>query len=154
GGGFLALFAAIELCVAAFVLAAGAAGGWHALAVATAAAIVTGLAARLWRARRAWTDARHGLTNDLVEQMIGPRTRPAQQDPALWHAGEDEAVEASTQRSRRMDRAAALLLALPRAWLLIGLAALGPAFVAGAPPQALAVSIGGVLLAWQGLSKL
>jgi ATP-binding cassette subfamily B protein len=55
-----------------------------------------------------------------------------------------------------MDRTAALLRAVvPRGWLVVGLLGLAPGFVAGrASPVALAVGIGGILLAYRALRRL
>jgi ATP-binding cassette subfamily B protein len=55
-----------------------------------------------------------------------------------------------------MDRTAAYLLALvPRGWLLVGLLGLAPAFVTGRSLEpALAVSLGGLLLAFTAFRKL
>jgi ATP-binding cassette subfamily B protein len=108
------------------------------------------------RQRRHWTAARLDLTHDLVERMIGHRTRLAQEAPAHWHDGEDQTLARYLELSRQMDRTATWLLALvPRGWLLLGLLGLAPAFLAGrGTPAGLAVSLGGVLLAYEGCKKL
>jgi ATP-binding cassette subfamily B protein len=51
-------------------------------------------------------------------------------------------------------RALALLVLVPRGWLLAGLAALAPAFIAGADLVSLGTGIGGVVLAWLSLARL
>jgi ATP-binding cassette subfamily B protein len=55
-----------------------------------------------------------------------------------------------------MDRTAAWLMAVvPRGWLVLGLLGLAPAFVPGhGSPAVLAVSLGGMLLAYRALHKL
>src|SRR6185437_6948613 len=107
------------------------------------------------RRRRAWTEARLGMTHDLVERMVGHRTRMAQQPRERWHDGEDEAAERYVHLSRAMDHAAAALAALPRGFLVAGVAALAPAFVDGAPGAgSLAVGLGATLLAYRALGKL
>ena len=40
-----------------------------------------------------WTDARLHMTQDLVERMVGHRTRLAQEPASRWHEGEDELLE-------------------------------------------------------------
>src|SRR6202021_1171909 len=40
----------------------------------------------------AWSRARIQMTNDLVERMVGHRTRLAQEPPALWHSDEDRSL--------------------------------------------------------------
>jgi ATP-binding cassette subfamily B protein len=154
-GGFLALVAVIELVLAAIVL--GASGVWtepSMLAVWTAAMI--------WMTRRyftetgRWTAARLDMTHDLVERMVGHRTRLAQERPENWHAGEDEALERYLQSSRSVDRAAARLQAAgPRVWLILAVAAIGPVFVSGGRSAAeLGACIGGILLAFRAFKRM
>jgi len=155
-GGFLALVALIELAMASAVLGAGAGGGLHValLGAWVALAFVGGW--RYFRDDRRWTVARLAMTHDLVERMVGHRTRLAQQAREHWHDGEDQALEGYYGLSARMDRSAAWLIALlPRGWLLVGLAALTPAFVTGrGTPASLAVALGGIMLAFRALKGL
>jgi ATP-binding cassette subfamily B protein len=96
------------------------------------------------------------MTDDLVERMVGHRTRLAQEAPERWHHGEDERLERYLESSRRLDRhAIALHGAVPAAWLGLGVAGLVPAFVsAGASPAGLAIGVGGVLLVQGAFAKL
>jgi ATP-binding cassette subfamily B protein len=96
------------------------------------------------------------LTHDLVERMVGHRTRLAQEPRDHWHDGEDQALDHYHEVSASMDRRAALLTALaPRGWLIVGILALTPAFVSGSgSTAALAVGIGGTLLAFRALQRL
>jgi ATP-binding cassette subfamily B protein len=96
------------------------------------------------------------MTHDLVERMVGHRTRLAQERPELWHSGEDQMLEHYLEVSRGLDRSGALLMALvPRGWLLLGFLGLAPAFVSGAgSPAALAVGIGGLLVSYRALKRL
>jgi ATP-binding cassette subfamily B protein len=155
-GGFLGLTALIELLLAGLVLGAGARSGIHvALLLGTAAA--TGwLALRYYGRRRTWTEGRLGMTNDLVERMIGHRTRLAQEARAHWNEGEDQTLEHYLGVSRGLDRRAVLLQALiPRGWLVAGLGGLVPAFVSGDRSSVtLAVGIGGIILAYRAFKNL
>jgi ATP-binding cassette subfamily B protein len=155
-GGFLGLTAALELVVAGAVLASGAGGPTHALLLLGTAAAALLLGARYYRRRRRWTDERLDLTNGLVERMIGHRTRLAQEPGARRHDGDDHALARYLDGSRDLDRSAALLQAVvPRGWLIVGLLGLAPAFVTGSgSPAALAVGLGGVLLAQRALRNL
>ncbi len=96
------------------------------------------------------------MTHDLVEGMVGHRTRLAQEERAGWHVEEDAALARYLDVASPMDRTATLLFALvPRGWLLLALLALLPSFVAGASsPAALAIAIGGMLLAFRALRRL
>jgi ATP-binding cassette subfamily B protein len=156
GGGFLALVSIIELAAAATILIWGAGGGIHAAALVAWTALAFGLAGLYARRRRLWTASRLTMTHDLVERMTGHRTRLAQEPRSAWHDGEDEALETYLGLSRAADRAAAGLLAvIPRGWLIVGVVGIIPGFVSGsAAPPALAVALGGVLLAHRALEKL
>jgi len=87
--------------------------------------------------------------------MVGHRTRLAQEAPERRHDGEDQAVEGYLSQSATMDRAAMMQSVVARGWLFAALLGLSPAFVAAtATPPALAVSLGGMLLAYRALAKL
>jgi ATP-binding cassette subfamily B protein len=153
GGGFMALLATLELVLAAVVLAA--ATPLLALVLTLWVALTGALAAVYLRRRTAWVDRRVGLTHDLIERMVGHRTRIAQQPREHWHEGEDETLERYVHASARMDDAAVALLAIvPRGWMVAALAGLTPAFVQGGSPASLAVSIGGILLALRAFERL
>ena len=155
-GGFLGLVAVIELALAAAIAGAGAGGGLHALLLVLWAGFTLLLGWRYFRSYRRWCDARLWLTHDLVERMVGHRTRLAQEPREHWHDGEDQALDRYHEVSASMDRRAALLTALaPRGWLIVGILALAPAFVSGSgSTAALAVGIGGTLLAFRALQRL
>ena len=153
--GLLAIGAAIELASALWVLTRGAGGALAAgLLLAWIGATLV-LAWVYWRRNRAWTRARLDATHDLVERMVGHRTRVAQVAPERWHEGEDERLEHYLERSLALDRTGILLQGvLPSAWLIAGLACTAPALVAGGPrAAAVAVALGGVLLGQQALAK-
>ena len=155
-GGLLGLVAGIELVLAPVILSVGAGGWCHALLLLGWVG-GTGLIGRWYfRSRQRWTAARLEMTHDLVERMVGHRTRLAQEAPEHWHDGEEQAVERYLALARAMDRRVALLLALvPRGWCVLGLLGLAPAFVSGqSAPVALAVGLGGTLLAYRALHKL
>jgi ATP-binding cassette subfamily B protein len=152
GGGLNALVATLELIVAIGVIASGAAGWLGAVAIAAWLGMLAVLARAYSRARAAWTDERLALTHDLVERMVGHRTRLVQERAGGWNDGEDHALSRYLEVSCEVDRAAKWLGAwVPRGVLLVGVAALAPAFVAGRAATALALSLGGVLLAYRAL---
>jgi ATP-binding cassette subfamily B protein len=92
--------------------------------------------------------------------MVGHRTRLAQENPAHWHDDEDQELDRYLKLSESLDRAGVQLNAVvSRGWTLVGLGGIALAFVGGtataAPTSAsLAIALGGVLLAAQGLGKL
>jgi ATP-binding cassette subfamily B protein len=154
-GGLMSAVSLVETAMAAAVLSLGA-SGWLLLVLFAiwfgAAAVV------VWRyaaERSRWTDARLELTHDAVEQMTGHRTRLAQELAAKRHAGEDDRLERYHAISARLDRWGIRVATLiPYGWLLIGIAALMPAFVSGAPAAGLAVGLGGILLGQEALKRL
>ncbi|WP_438005487.1 ATP-binding cassette domain-containing protein [Sorangium sp. So ce321] len=156
GGGIASVASAFELVAAAVVLAQGAAGALHALLLVAWAALVVALCARFYRRRARWTAARLAMTHDLIERMVGHRTRLAQERHGRWHHGEDEALSQYALGSRELDRSQIEIGALmPRGWLIAGIAGLLPPFLAGSGSAATyAVALGGVLLASRALQGL
>lgn len=154
-GGFMALVSIIELALAAVVLGAGAGGVGHALLLVLWVGMTAGLGWRYFQEERRWTDVRVSMTHDLVERMVGHRTRLAQEPREHWHDSEDQALERYQAVSQAVDRCGALLMAVvPRGWLVVGVVALAPAFVSGRSAAALAVSVGGLLLAYRAFRRL
>jgi len=154
-GGIMALLAFIELLFALFVLGYGAGGALHSVLLLASLGAAVAIAWRYFQRNRTWTDTRLAMTHDLIESMVGHRTRLAQLPPDRWHDGEDEALEQYLKTSKRMDDSAVALQALiPRGWLVLGLIGLTPAFVRGASPASIAVAVGGMLLAYRALRRL
>ena len=154
-GGFLGLVTVLELVLVLFIFLA-AAGAWlHGVLLLGWTALTAALGWRYFVARRAWTVTRLSMSHELVEHMVGHRTRIAQERPEQWHESEDRSLAQYAERSRAMDRGVALLVGLPRGWLAIGLLGFAPAFAAGdARVGRLAVILGGVLLAMRAFSRL
>ncbi len=155
-GGHVGLIAAVEILLALPILWLGAGGLWQTLLLPVWVALALWLWWGYLASRRRWTAERLGMTHELVEKMVGHRTRLAQEPVANRHTGEDEALGRYLELSRAMDHRATLLrILVPRGWLVVAFAALGPAFVSGRATLAeLAVAIGGVLFAYRALWKL
>jgi ATP-binding cassette subfamily B protein len=154
-GGFLAVLALVELIMAAAVLGMGAGGKLHTFLLLAWVAFALLVGWRYFKNRQRWTEARLRMTHDLVERMVGHRTRLAQELRECWHDGEDQSLEQYATLSREMDYAAVAQALVPRGWLVLGLLGLAPAFVdAASSPAALAVSLGGILLASRALARL
>ena len=155
-GGMMSGLALFEIVLAGAVIATGAGALLHVAALSVCLIAAIFLAWRYHGLRTAWTTTRLTMTHDLVERMTGHRTRLAQENPAAWHLSEDQSARDYVLRSAAMDRGICLLTGvLPRSWLLLGIAALAPAFLDERPSQAaLAISLGSILLAWQALRRL
>ncbi len=149
GGALRVVLAMVQLVTAAFVLGAGAGGGLAVSLLVAWATVVTLLIVVATRRRAAWTAARFGLTNTFVENVVGNRTRLAQQPPHLHHVDEDAQLARYQGLGRAMDRVNDPMAALPaRGWLLVGLLGLLPSLLTGdAQPAGLLVGIGGILQA-------
>ncbi|MEM9555815.1 MAG: ABC transporter ATP-binding protein [Acidobacteriota bacterium] len=154
-GGFAALRGLLELCLAAFVLAAGAAAGSHLLLLGTWSVVLALIAGIEIDRRRTWTLRRIELTHRLVERLLGHRTRLAQEARESWHGAEDRELEAYADDSIVLDRwTPRLTVLVGRGWLLSALGALLPAALSGTlDPTPLAISLGGVLLAFGALRR-
>ena len=156
GGGFIALLALLQVGIAGVVLALGAGGGWHAALLGGWLVFTLGLGYRYFVDRRAWNHAHRALTNDLVERMVGHRTRLAQEDRAHWHDTEDAALQIYLDQLHQADRTGGWFTALVvRGWMGLGLGWLFLVLGQGQPDATtVAVSLGGVLLAQQALSSI
>lgn len=155
-GGFLAVISAVELGAALFVLRWGTGGTVLRLALLAWMLLVTFVAHRYYLNRQIWTAERLKMTHDLIERLVGHRTRLAQESQEQWHDGEDEALARYLEVSRDLDRSALRLMALiPRGWLIVGLLGLTPAFVASrSSPVNLAIALGGILLGYRAFTRL
>ena len=153
GGGMTAALAAVEILLAMVVLAA--AVPWIAGLLVLWIAASGAIGWIYFGLRRNWAGHRVALTHDLIERMLGHRTRLAQQPRERWHDGEDEGLERYVHASRAMDRAAVWMMALvPRGWMLVALCGLVPTFVAGGRGTTLAIGLGGILLGFRALDRL
>jgi ATP-binding cassette subfamily B protein len=153
-GGFGVLVALLELLFAATILAAGAGGWLHVVLLLGWAALTLALGWRYLARLRDWTLERLRMTQALVERMVGHRTRLAQEQRARRDHEEDQELGNYLRSSQVMDRAVLPVLgAMPRGWMLVALAGIAPAFVAGtASPVDIAVALGGMLLAGRALT--
>jgi ATP-binding cassette, subfamily B, bacterial len=88
--------------------------------------------------------------------MAGHRTRLAQESPASRHDGETAALSQYLLDSQAIDSTGKWLVAfLPRGWLIAGLLWLIPSAISGASAgPALAIQLGGVMLAFTAMRKL
>jgi ATP-binding cassette, subfamily B, bacterial len=153
-GGFYAIAAVMDLILATAGLIATGRGLQVGLLVAFIVVLVVS-AMYYFRVKGWWTKGRLQLTHDLVEKMVGHRTRLVQEVATTRQAEEDEALERYVDASKRMDRRAMWVAAIPRVWLFVGIAGLAPQFVSGgASATTLAVGVGATMLAFTALGKL
>ncbi len=156
GGGFGSVLAVVELALAAPVLALSAGGLTASLALLVWTLFALALVVRYGRRSHRWATSRVKMTNDLVERMVGHRTRIAQESPEAWHDDEDRALADYLEKSSRLDATSTLLSGfLGRGWTIVGLLSLVPGFVVhSASAGAIAAGVGGVLLARGAFQRL
>jgi len=153
-GGISASAAGLDLLGALPVLAV--ASGTAAVVLMGWVVLLVGLSYGYYRSRLTWTDARFRLIGDLLEKMLGHRTRLVQEPKALRHRGEDEALVEYHQQGRGLDGWSAVLFGfLPSGWLVAGATALVPLWLdSQASAGRLAIGLGGVMLGMRALGKL
>jgi ATP-binding cassette subfamily B protein len=155
-GGLVSVAAVLEVAVAAVVMWVS--PGGVPLAVAFGACVVATLALAVLVKRRTvtWTRSRLAMTQDLVERMVGHRTRLAQEPRARWHELEDAQLSTYAEHSASLDRAVTWMQGVTgRAWLFLGVLVISPGFARGTMSAgALAVGIGGLMLGYRAITRL
>jgi ATP-binding cassette subfamily B protein len=148
--------ALVELASAVVVLSLGAGASLEPWLLLSWCGLSALLARRYLARRRSWTEERCALAHGFVENVLGYRTRVAQQRPARWHDLEDPMLDHYSLTSARMDAAQHRLAVIPpRGWLLVGILGLVPALLSGVHTQAeVTVALGGILQAYGALGKL
>ncbi len=155
-GGFISLLGIIELILAAVVLTQGPASVIHLLLIAAWLALTVVLGWRFLHVRVGWTNSCLHLTNNLVERMVGHRTRIVQEGRGRWHDADDQELESYFEHTKTMDQTGVIPIGFAsRGWFIVGLAGLAPSFIAGqTSPALLAVGLGGILLAYRAFHKI
>lgn len=155
-GGLIALLSLLQVAIAAIVLGLGA-GGWLQVLLLLCWLVCTVALGGWYLYRsRVWDRVHRSMTNDLVERMVGQRTRLAQEKRAHWHDEEDRGLREYLNELQRVDNAGNRLQALvPRGWMVLGLGAfVFTLLTTQSSTGLLAVTLGGVLLARQALSTI
>jgi ATP-binding cassette subfamily B protein len=106
------------------------------------------------RRYRACYRERLALTEDLVEKIVGHRTRAVQANQAELHEAEDAALHDYARASARLDHVATLMDVFGRIWLLAAGGTLLCAFALGATGAELLPSAVGVFLVYTSLPTL
>jgi len=151
--GFWALLAVLQLGSAAVILGLGAAGWMHTVLLLFWFVALLALGWFYLRHQQLWSTTYRSMTNDLVERMLGHRTRLAQEAPPHWHSGEDAALAGYLRRSTVLDSMRTIATLLPRSWMVTALVVLFVTLSTPTTPAAVAISLGGMLLALQAFSS-
>ncbi len=156
GGGLQSVLSAVEIA-SAFVVLGPIAGQWPlALLLLAVIAVALAQATGYYRGCSRWTTERISLTGQLVERLVGHRTTLAQEPAEHGHQADDTAIDRYVHQSRSVDTSIRILQVMPgRIFLILALLILAPGFVTGhTSTTSLAVALGGILFARQGLQRL
>jgi ATP-binding cassette subfamily B protein len=149
-GGMSLLRSLIQLGFAAWILGQGVAPATHLSLLTGWTLLAVALSWKFFRRLRAWTITRLDMTHELIEVMVGHRTRLAQEPPDRSNGAEDSALQNYLQISGAMDwTAVTTTLGVSSGWVIVGLIGLVPAFVGNleVSSTAIAISLGGILFA-------
>jgi ATP-binding cassette, subfamily B, bacterial len=149
-GGVAVLVAIMELAFAGWILMQGAGGGTHLVLLLGWSLFSFWLCWRYYVRLRTWSFERLDMTHDLIEAMVGHRTRLAQENATQRESVEDIGLQNYLAASKALDTSGVFVISgASSGWILVGLAGLLPVFVSDAAisPTAIAISLGGMLLA-------
>jgi ABC-type bacteriocin/lantibiotic exporter with double-glycine peptidase domain len=155
-GGMISVLSIIDLGLAVIILSRAAGYQIIAWSLVGWIGLTLWLLWRYYRNSLEWANTYRSMTNDLVESMVGHRTRLIQEDPSHWHDEEDQTLERYLGLSEGLDVIGMQINAVvSRGWIIVGLTGLAIGFVTqSSPPNEMAIGLGGILLAAQGLGKL
>jgi ATP-binding cassette subfamily B protein len=119
-----------------------------------AVVLLAALGHRLFRSHALAYAMRLDQTSDLVDKILGHRTRAVQQPAARYHLDEDRALSAYTEAGRRNDALRDLATTFSRLWLSMAALVLLGAFVAREPVTSLGWAALGIVVAQGALATL
>ena len=123
-GGFTTFTTLAQIGTALFVLGYGVGGSLHVILLILWLILIGGLFLIIIAVNRRWFAAHRDMTNELVEAMVGHRTRLAQEDRKRWHEGEDRGIANYMHLTAAIDWSSTILTVIPRIWTIVALAAL------------------------------
>ncbi len=154
---FMALIAILETLIAAIILSLGAGGLLHSFLLLLWLGFIGFLSWIYYQRLHDWLAHYSLMTRDLVERMVGHRSRIIQEKPENRHDEEDLLLSRYAHLSIKLDNIEALMqgVAGRRGWLPISLLWLLTVFLSTTTDMSLLiVSIGGILLAAVALDHL
>jgi ATP-binding cassette subfamily B protein len=154
---FMACTSFFEVLIAAVVLMLGAGGLLHGMLLLGWTGVILLLGRIYYMRMRDWLIHSRVMTCDLVERMVGHRTRLAQEKPDQLHGIEDQLLSRYAMLSERLDSMEVIMKSAAgrRGWLPVGLlGTLTMFFSTGVGVSMFAVSLGGTLLAALALDQL
>ena len=154
--GFSSIMAAIQLGGALFILFSQAEGSSQGILLLLWMAFILLLIRIDYQRMSDWMTHQQLMTADLVERMIGHRTRLIQEDPKYRHHTEDEILSSYSALSQKMDSINTVLdvVASRRGWLALSLVGLVQIYFTNQDIGLLLLSLGGILFAADALDQL
>ncbi|MCB0166263.1 MAG: ABC transporter ATP-binding protein [Anaerolineae bacterium] len=146
----------VQLVLIGIVLSFGVGGWGYSLLLLGWISLATFMSWRYLQVGKGWIHHYRQMSQDLVDRMVGHRTRIVQENAASWHDDEDQSLERYLQLSTSVDRLETLLLAfIPRGWSVVSVGLLAYLFIIDTPsPVILAISIGCILFAFEAFTTL
>ncbi len=151
-GGLFSALAIVQLAISLAVLSLGAAAGVLMSGLVLMLLVTLFLAYLHYKKQKVWVEQRLTITHDLVEKMVGYRTRLMQLSEDSWYSDDDDLLRNYYTKSRLLDNSAVALALVPRVWLLLAFASMAPVLLLGSSSLgAIGVAIGGILLGYQAM---
>ncbi len=144
---------AIDVVLAASLLGVGAGGLLHAALFVSWVGVVCAVALIGSRQQRNVTQLRSDLSAGIVERVSTSLTRAVQLAPGHADPHEQRAIDEYDESSTRMDRVQLVMSAISRAWVVVGLVGVLPAFFAGSIGAPLAIAVGGIMVGGRAIGR-
>jgi ATP-binding cassette subfamily B protein len=153
--GMLGIVAIIELCFAFWILLLGAGGLIHAMSLLIWIVFTALVCFKYYQCARQWVSEYREMTNDMVERMVGYRTRLVQENPLHWHDEEEQILANYMGVSSKLDHLGMIIQGVNgQAWMLFSLPVILHAFLAQSYGMGvMAIGVGGIILASQAFTQ-
>jgi len=154
-GGMLSVVAVLELLFAFWILFFGAGGFIHAFLLLVWIAFAALVCLKYYKKAQQWINEYRNMTNDMVERMVGYRTRLVQENPLKWHAEEENILFNYTELSKKLDDMGTIIQGIVgQAWVVFSIPVLLYAFLKNTTGiGVMAMGVGGTLLAAQAFTQ-
>ena len=154
-GGMLSVVAVIELIFAFWILFFGAGGSIHAIFLLVWTAFAVLVCYKYYRKAQEWISEYRNMTHDMVEGMVGYRTRLVQENPLNWHTEEERILFNYAELSKKLDNLGIIIQgSIGHAWMVFSLPVLLYAFLTHSTGiSEMTMGVGGTFLAMQAFTQ-
>jgi ATP-binding cassette subfamily B protein len=153
--GLVAVVATLELFFSFWVLVMGAGGLLFGLSLVFWISVTAKVCLKYYHQAQKWIGDYRDMTNDMVERMVGYRTRIIQENPFHWHDEEAKILENYLNLSKKLDHMGLIIQGVNgEAWILFNLPViLYLLMTQSSDIAAIAITVGGILLAAQAFTQ-